>query len=512
MNTKPYWREIGWDRYDPLQEDLDVEVLVIGGGITGITTAWLLAREGCSVALVERDRLAARDSGHTTAHLTYMTDTRLKRLMGTFSEREVRMAWEAGGSAMTMIRTAVEALGIDCELRLVPGYLTAAEEADRNTTSDDLRKESELAANLGFEVVHEERDPVTHLPTIHFPDQMEFHPLKYLRAIAADARDHGARIHERTEVTEFGRRPRHVVAGGHTIRFRDVVVATHIPLQGRGGSLGSAMFQTKLVHHTTYAVAARIPGDAIGELIWSDTADPFRYLRISRTDSGMLAILGGEDHKTGQAEDPGERFARLGDRLSRWIPGAEITHRWSGQVVETVDGLPFIGEAAANQFIATGFSGNGYTFGTAAAMMARDWINGYVHPWTDVFDPARKSASTLGTYLRENSDYPRKLVRDRVSTPRGKPSEVGTGEGKVIKHHGEHIAVHRDEAGTVHMCDAVCPHLGCIVAWNAAEKTWDCPCHGSRFTSTGRVISGPAESDLRPVELSSRETGAAAEA
>jgi glycine/D-amino acid oxidase-like deaminating enzyme/nitrite reductase/ring-hydroxylating ferredoxin subunit len=501
-SLRPYWLDPpAGATFPPLTEDLETEVLVIGGGITGVTAAWLLASEGRQVTLVERETIGARDSGHTTAHLTYMTDTRLSELIATFSRKQAQLSWQAGKEAMKLIRDAVGSLSIDCNFSMVPGYLAAAEEADQSLEGVSLRHEADLARELGFDVEMDGVNPVTGSTAIVFPDQMRFHPLKYLRALAQDAAKHGAMIFENTEVDGFEDDPQRVTARGHDIRYRQVVIATHVPLQGTANTLGAALFQTKLALYSTYAVAARIPAAYVKELIWSDTADPFRYLRMEKLGDSGLAIFGGEDHKTGQETDTAACFTRLEQRLARWLPQAVVTHRWSGQVVETVDGLPFIGEAAENQFIATGFSGNGYTFGTAAAIMARDWVSGIIHPWSEVFDPGRKSAPAIKEYLKENADYPRHMVRDRVKTPEGDPEQLKRGEGQVMEHDGERIAAYRDSEGELHLCSAICPHLGCIIAWNPAEKTWDCPCHGSRFEATGRVIAGPAESDLKQMSL-----------
>ena len=496
--TRPYWLDPPAGPVFPtLAEDIETEVLVIGGGITGVTTAWLLAREGRQVTLVERETIGARDSGHTTAHLTYMTDTRLSELIATFSRKQAQLAWQAGQESMKLIRDTVESLAIDCNFSIVPGYLAAAEEADQSLEGISLRHEADLARELGFDVVIDGINPVTKSTAICFPDQMRFHPLKYLRALAQDAARHGARILENTEVASFEDDPQRVTAANHDIRYQKVVIATHVPLQGVANTLGAALFQTKLALYSTYAIAARIPASYVQELIWSDTADPFRYLRIEKLGDSGLAIFGGEDHKTGQETDTAACFTRLEQRLARWLPEAVVTHRWSGQVVETVDGLPFIGESAENQFIATGFSGNGYTFGTAAAIMARDWTKGAEHPWSEVFKPGRKSPPSIKEYLKENADFPVHMIRDRVKIPEGEPDKLMPDEAQVMEHDGERIAAYRDPQGELHVCSAICPHLGCIVAWNPAERTWDCPCHGSRFAASGRVIAGPAESDLK---------------
>ncbi|RYD60964.1 MAG: FAD-binding oxidoreductase, partial [Verrucomicrobiaceae bacterium] len=311
-DTLPYWLDSPAEiAFPPLAEDLDTEVLVIGGGITGVTTAWLLAREGRQVTLVERETIGARDSGHTTAHLTYMTDTRLSDLVSAFSRKRAQLAWQAGKESMQLIRDAVESMSIDCDFAIVPGYLAAAEEADQSLEGVALREEADLARELGFDVEMDGVNSVTGSTAIVFPGQMRFHPLKYLRALAQDAAKHGARIFENTEVTAFEEDPQRVTAASHDIRYQKMIIATHVPLQGSAGTLGAALFQTKLALYSTYAIAARIPAAQVKDLIWSDTAEPFRYLRMEKPGDSGLVIFGGEDHKTGQEADTPACFTRL---------------------------------------------------------------------------------------------------------------------------------------------------------------------------------------------------------
>jgi Rieske Fe-S protein len=264
----------------------------------------------------------------------------------------------------------------------------------------------------------------------------------------------------------------------------------------------ATLFQTKLASYSTYAVAATAPARTLPEMIWSDTAEPFNYLRVDRTEEGDVIILGGEDHKTGQVVETADCFERLEQRLAKIAPDAVISHRWSGQVVETVDGLPYIGENADGQFIATGFSGNGMTFGVVAAMMARDYLTGRKNGWEETFNPSRVELAAGATYVCENVDFPVHLVKDRLGIKDGEPGELKAGEGCVVKIDGETVAICRDEDGTMHRLRAVCPHLGCIVAWNESERTWDCPCHGSRFCADGSLIAGPAEEGLEPQKSS----------
>ncbi len=215
---------------------------------------------------------------------------------------------------------------------------------------------------------------------------------------------------------------------------------------------------------------------------------------------GCICILGGGDHRTGQESETGGRYHSLEARLEKLFPGAEITHRWSGQVIETVDGLPFIGATSDNQFIATGFSGDGMTFGTVAAMMVRDWICGDKSPWSRLLSPSRRTISSALEYVRENVDFPIRMITDRLQVEKGDPETIAPGSAAVFKFHGKRVAAFRSPEGKLHVCSAICPHLGCIVAWNPAEQTWDCPCHGSRFRPDGKVIAGPAEAGLQAME------------
>ncbi len=495
MENHPYWCHAPIPRFEKLSSDLNVDTLVIGGGLTGVTAAYLLAAEGQRVALVERGTIAGRDTGHTTAHLTYMTDTRISELARRCGEEEARLAWEAGKASMEFIGRTVDTLGLECDFARVPGYLAAESAGDVTAEGEKLREEGRLARRMGFDVTYLDQDPVNGLPALLFPEQMKFHPRKYLAGVLAAAVGKKAMVYEQTDVRDFG--SGHVVANGRKISCENVVIATHIPLQGDSGLLGAALFQTKLALYSSYALSASLPHGGWKEMIWSDTANPFNYLRIDRHEDHDIAILGGEDHKTGQHSDPAECYRRLEEKLTGLGAGASVSHRWSGQVIETSDGLPFIGRTSERQFIATGFSGNGMTFGTVSAMMARDAILGISNPWAETFDPSRKSLLSLPTYLRENADFPARYVADRLRIPEDALASVAPAEGKVIALEGDPVAAFRDAGGGIHLHSAVCPHLGCIVAWNPTEQTWDCPCHGSRFRATGEVIAGPAENDLK---------------
>jgi Rieske Fe-S protein len=312
----------------------------------------------------------------------------------------------------------------------------------------------------------------------------------------------GGRIHEHTEAVEFSDAPRFVKANHCKISCEYIVLATHTPLLGNASVAAATSLQTKLALYSSYVVAGRVAKDEVPDALFWDTGDPYHFLRIEPQRGHDIVIFGGEDHKTGQSDDTNACFERLERTLSELIPRAIVTHRWSGQVIETVDGLPYIGPTGDHQFAATGFSGNGMTFGTLAGMMVSDYVGGRRNPWSGLFDVSRKQVlGGVWDYIKENKDYPYYTIRDRVAGAESKSvREVPRGSGRIVDLDGEQAAVYRDESGKTTMVSAVCTHMGCLVDWNEAERTWDCPCHGSRFETNGRVIAGPAVSPLKRIK------------
>jgi Rieske Fe-S protein len=306
------------------------------------------------------------------------------------------------------------------------------------------------------------------------------------------------RFYEHSAADEFCDDPLSVTSNGHTLSCDAIVLATHTPLMGNTNIASATWFQTKLALYTSYVVAGRVLSGSVPDALFWDTADPYHYVRLDRHRDFDVVIVGGEDHKTGQASDTNACYDRLERTAIVLVPGIEITHRWSGQVIDTPDGLPYIGETAPRQFAATGFAGNGMTFGTLGGMMAADSVAGRANPWSDLLDPGRtKIRGALWDYLTENKDYPYYLVRDRFAGAEGRSLRaLKRGQGKILDIDGQRVAAYRDPTGNAIVRSAVCTHMGCAVAWNDAERTWDCPCHGSRFATDGSVIAGPAESPL----------------
>jgi glycine/D-amino acid oxidase-like deaminating enzyme/nitrite reductase/ring-hydroxylating ferredoxin subunit len=503
--TNSYWTDnTPAPRFSALKEDIAVDVLVVGAGITGITAAYLLKQAGHNVALVDKERCLSGDTTYTTAHLTCVTDTPLSTLVENFGRDHAQAAWDAQLAAIDTIDRIVWREQIKCQFEWVPGYLfNPARETGRTaepSQSLDLEKEAELASSLGFDAKFQPSIPFYKKPGVRLENQAKFHPRKYLIALLRLlGSGKGCQIFEQTEIQQIEGTPiTATTRDGHRIHCEHLLIATHVPLQGKAGLVPATVLQSKLAPYTSYVVGGWVARGTVHEALFWDTGDPYDYLRVDRKHDHDFVILGGEDHKTGQVDDPAECYERLDRRLRALIPGVEVSHRWSGQVIETNDGLPFIGETAERQFAATGYAGNGMTFGTLAGMMACDAVTGRRNPWSDLFDPGRKKIKGgLWDYLRENKDYPYYLIRDRFVGAEGRSlRELRRGEGKILELDGKRVAAFKSESGAVTLLSPICTHMGCVVAWNGTERTWDCPCHGSRFEATGKVLSGPAESPL----------------
>jgi nitrite reductase/ring-hydroxylating ferredoxin subunit len=340
------------------------------------------------------------------------------------------------------------------------------------------------------------RSRLTRGRCLRFPRQAQFHPLKYLSGLADALRKHGGAIHTNTHARSI-KGGNVETAAGPTISASAVVVATNTPINDL------VAIHTKQAPYLTYALGIPVPKDSVTQALFWDTQDAYHYIRVQPMPDSDMLIIGGEDHKAGQTDDQPERW----DRLEQWTRErfpvlAEAQYRWSGMVMETTDGLAFIGRNPMDQenvFIATGDSGMGLTHGTIAGMLLTDLIVGRENPWAKIYDPSRKPVWGMAwkEFLLENANVAKEYAKDWLGgSDVSSVDEIPTGQGAVVRRGLKKVAVYRDGRGAVHELSAVCPHLGCIVHWNGAEKTWDCPCHGSRFSALGQVISGPANSPL----------------
>ena len=491
---------------ETLSQDTSANVCIIGAGIAGMTVGYLLSREGRSVIVLDDGPIGGGMTARTTAHLTNALDDRFYELERLFGEEGSRLAGESHTAAIDRVEAIVRAEKIDCEFERLDGYLFLPTNGKLQVLEDELP----AAHRAGLTGVRRlERAPLESFdtgPCLHFPRQGQFHPLKYLNGLARAIERDGGRIFTGTHADEIeGGDDAHVTTtGGYRIKANAIVVATNSPVNDR------MVIHTKQAPYTTYVIGARIPHDSLpAMLLWDAPADfyeAYHYLRIERAGDHDLLIVGGEDHKTGQQHDGAQRWGKLEQwTRSRFPMVEEIEYRWSGQVMEPVDGLAFIGRNpgdADNVFIATGDSGMGMTHGTIAGMLLTDLIMERENPWADLYDPSRKTVRAAKDFAQENINVAAQYTD--IITPGKVDSvdEIPKGEGAVMRSGLSKLAIYRDDDGTIHSMSAVCVHLGCIVTWNAAEKTWDCPCHGSRYDSVGGVINGPANSDLPAEEFS----------
>lgn len=504
VSPQSCWKQVSLPQFSPVRESIKVDIVIVGGGNTGIVTAYLLKQAGHRVALIERGRCAHGSTGNTTAHLTSVTDLGLTQLVRSHGLAGARAVWEAGVAAIDKIQEIITTEKIECEFERVPGYIHSSIRGDHDETSR-LHREVELAQELGVSAEFVNPVPIFGREGIRVPDQAKFHPLKYLAALVACIPGDGSYVFEQSEARMFDGANRDFVrvqVNGHLITCQQVVIATDVPLSGLSNLASATLLQTKFSPYTSYVIGAKLPPNTAPAALFWDTSRPYYYLRVDHHLLEDYVIFGGNDHKTGQAERTSDNFVDLETTLHRFLPTACVDRRWSGQVLESHDGLPLIGQVVQRQFVATGFSGNGLTFGTLAGMMIRDALMGRKNPWHDLFSPHRlQLRGGIWNYLSENLDYPYYLLKDRLMPSENRGVEnVNPGQGTVLKLNGQRVAVYRNEEGQTTKLSAVCTHMGCIVHWNEAESSWDCPCHGARFDVTGKVIAGPAEKPLQRVD------------
>ncbi|HLM23853.1 MAG TPA: FAD-dependent oxidoreductase [Pyrinomonadaceae bacterium] len=483
----------------PLRENIRTDVCVIGAGIAGLSTAYLLGREGRSVVVLDDGLIGGGMTGRTTAHLTNAYDDRYVEIEKLHGEEASRLTAESHTAAIQTVSEIVSSEKIDCDFDWLDGFLFAAKPEDVDLLNDELAA-AHRAGLAGVDKV--DRAPLASFDTgvaLRFPRQAQFHPLLYMDGLARAIKRDGGRLFGQThaKTIEGGANARVETSHGPVVSCECVVVATNTPVNDR------VAIHTKQAPYVTYVIGARVPKDSVTRALYWDTGDPYHYVRLQTENGYDVLIVGGEDHKTGQANDGFERYGRLEQWTRERFPETlEVEFRWSGQVMEPVDGLAFIGRNPLdenNVFIATGDSGQGMTHGTIAGMLISDLIQSRKNKWEDLYNPSRIRLKALPEYASENINVAGQYADYVTAGDIKSESELKPGEGAIMREGISKVAVHRDQNGQVHKSSAVCPHLGCIVMWNSMEQTWDCPCHGSRYSADGRVYQGPANSDLSPV-------------
>lgn len=495
------WMSFPMPSFPPLEADAHVDVCVVGAGIAGMTAAYLLGKKGKRVMVIDDGAVGGGMTSRTTAHLTNAIDDRYYDLERLHGEDGARLAAQSHFAAIEAIEAIVENEGIDCDFARVDGYLFLPPDGE----SDELVREYDAAVRVGVEgLAWVDAAPIDGFDTgrcLRFPRQGQFHPMKYLAGLARAIQRDGGIIHCGVHANEIEDGQCVRTSSGLRISCDDIVVATNVPINDR------LAIHTKQAPYMTYVVAARVPRGTVTPALFWDTLDPYHFVRLDKLD-GEILIVGGEDHKTGQADDPERRFANLELWMRERFPMArEVLCRWSGQIMETQDFLAFAGRNPGDRrtYVATGDSGMGMTHGTIAAILITDLIHGATVPWAHLYDPSRITVKAAGTFARENANVAWQYTGHVRAGELESVEDIRAGSGAVVRHGLRKLAAYRDPKGELHLMSATCTHLGCPVSWNHAENTWDCKCHGSRFDAMGAVVSGPANRALEPVEISSDE-------
>jgi glycine/D-amino acid oxidase-like deaminating enzyme/nitrite reductase/ring-hydroxylating ferredoxin subunit len=496
--SRSLWMEVPPPELPRLTEDLDTDVLIVGAGIAGLTTAYQLLREGRRVAVVDRGRFGRGMTARTSAHLSFVLDDWFHTLAKSHGEAAARQWYKSQAAAVDLFE-AISRDGVDCGFARIDGILTAADDKDIS----ELRKELAAACAAGFtdaEWLEADDIPGMEREGIRFPRQARFHPLRFLNGLVEALKAQGARLYQDTDVVELKERDGIVTATtgeDGVIHARQVVVATNSPFHLM------IPIHTKQAPYRTYVIAAPIPKGAVADVLLWDTQDPgYHYVRLQPGDAEDLLIVGGEDHKSGTEDDGEARIRRLEDwARARWPQMGRVAHAWSGQVMEPADGVGFIGRSPEHEevYVVTGDSGQGLTTAGVAALVLGDLMNGRESPWAALYDPSRQMHHGLGDFLKENVEAAKHWLELAGPGEVKSTDEIAAGDGAILKLHGKPVAAYRDETGELHLNSAICTHAGCTIHWNGFETCWDCPCHGSQFSADGQVLAGPASKPLAAV-------------
>lgn len=481
--------------YGPLMSDLQVDVCVVGGGIAGLTTAYLLALEGKKVCVLEDFEISSGQSAKSTAQLSPVLDRRYCELESLFGRENTRLIVASHQEAINKIDEIITRERIACDFLRLNGYLCATTPEDEKI----LRREIETLLRAGMLDVAMGAPPKwgNFSSALRFSNQAQMNPIAYLAGLASVCSAKGVQIFCHTHVTNVhGGLPAKIdTRDGFQVTADSVVIATNSPVNNL------VAIHTKQASYRTYVVAALVAKGSVEQALYWDTESPYHYVRVQEVDEERdLLLVGGEDHKTGQQPVPENCFRRLEEWTRQRFPEVQLfTHRWSGQVIEPMDGLAYIGRNAIdrnNIYVITGHSGNGMTYSTLGAMLITDLILQRSNPYEKLYEPSRIKLRAINTFLRENANTVAQYKDWFPFHPATETRSLRSGEGMVVNVGARKVAVYRSPAGGLEMHSAVCPHLGGIVRWNSVEKSWDCPCHGSRFDCHGRVIEGPAIQNL----------------
>lgn len=493
--TQSYWLDsTPATNYPTLKVDTTLEIVVIGGGIVGITTALLLQKEGCQVALLEGNRIIQGTSGYTTAKITAQHNLIYAELINTFGREKAQQYGDANQKALNFIENTIKNDQLSCDFQTLPAYVYTTEQK----YVAKIEEEVTACQKLGLKAGYYEDLPLA-LPikaAIQLPEQAQFHPRKYLLALAEKFAQRGGVIYENSRIVEVEKNPAPILttAAGYKIKCERVIIASHFPCYD-----GLGFYFTRLRPERSYLVGLTAK-DKFPPGMFISAEKPIRSLRCQKYGEGELILLGGEGHRTGHGQETGLHYQALNKFGHQLFSVEQGLYQWSTQDYITLDQVPYIGKLTSsnkNIYLATGFGKWGMSGGTSAALILRDLIINGSSPYEQLFSPSRNiTAGSVKNFMIENLDTSKEFIKGKIKGGEEK-ALLGRGKGQVVQIEGEKYGGYRDPAGKLHLVDITCPHLGCELTWNSAERTWDCPCHGSRFNFKGKIIEGPALQPLK---------------
>jgi len=497
--TKSLWEVSAPQKHYPvLHEDIETDVLVVGGGITGVSTAYRLQQAGMRVCLVEAYRLGNGVTGKTTAHLTTSVDAGYQQTASNISSKAAALLAQAAHQAIDLVEENDRTENLQSRFRRVPAYQYAARQEQINEVEKELQAAREAGVPVS-EIEHAPELPFRTFKGIKYANNAVFNPMIYVTKLAERFADKGGELYEHTLISDFEEKDGRVLAqtsAGRRIRARQMVMATHMPLD-------IDPVQTMVPPYRSYAISFTTRTNEVPEALYYDLDEPYHYLRPALLDGKRVWVAGGADHKTGSGDEQAVA-ASLKQYVAERFDVAEYLQTWSGQVFEPVDGLPFIGKSMLYQhiYLAGGYSGDGTLWGSFAAQLLTDILTGKDNPHAELFAPARFNLkSSASEFVKANAEVGWHFVADRFTSDTKEVDQISRGQGKILQQGTDQYAVYRDEQGALHVMSSTCVHMKCKVNWNNLEKTWDCPCHGGRYKATGEVLEGPPHHSLKSKEL-----------
>lgn len=474
------------------------DALIIGGGITGLTTALLIQESGKNCILAEAHTLGFGTTGGTTAHINTFLDNSYNYIEKDFGEQGAKLVASACKEAIDIVASFVSRYNIDCDFEYKKGVLYAQNDKEVEELNEILEASTKAGASVNS--VTEVPVPVNFQSAISFDQQAQIHPLKYIYGLTEEFLKLGGVILQNTMIKSTEKSDGYHVASSDnaSVKTKKIIYATHIPP-------GINLLHFRCAPYKSYVLGIKLSDENYPSDLAYDLKDPYHYFRSQEIDGEKYLILGGDDHKSGQA-NPEESYKSLENYAREHYNVSSIAFKWSAQYFVPADGLPYIGKLPGfdeDVFVATGFSGNGITLGSISGKILRDLVLGNTNPYADLFSPGRiKPIAGFTEFVKENANVAYRFVADRISVKDIESlSEIRSDEGKIVEYKNEKLAIYKDAGGEIHALSPVCTHAGCIVNWNQVEKSWDCPCHGARYDIEGNVLTGPASKELQKIHL-----------